>query len=125
MYYIQSHFNQIMALLNMSSEYFDEEGLLKVVKSFELSEAITKLNWNWNNYENPIKEAHILISTSQKLLVEISEYDQRLGSELSENQKKKINDSVEELGKLISYVKNKIKPTESLEIMNQTKNSLV
>ena len=107
-----------MVLLNMSSEYFDEEGLLKVVKSFELSEAITKLNWNWNNYENPIKEAHILISISQKLLVEISEYDQRLGSELSEDQKKKINDSVEELGKLISYVKNKIKPTESLEIMN-------
>ncbi len=104
---LQSHFNQIMILLNMSSEYFDEEGLLKVVKSFELSEAITKLNWNWNNYANPIKEAHILISTSQKLLVEISEYDQRLGSELSEDQKKKINDSVEELGKLISYVKNK------------------
>jgi hypothetical protein len=109
----------------MGSEYFDEEGLLKVIKAFELSEAITKLNWNWNNYPNPIKDAHELISTSQKLLIEISEYDQRLGSKLSENQKNQINNSVEDLGKLISYIKNKIKPTESLEIVNQTSSSLM
>jgi len=38
----------------MDSENFDEEGLLKVIKAFELSEAITKLNWNWDNYSNPI-----------------------------------------------------------------------
>ncbi len=109
----------------MSSEYFDEEGLLIVIRICELSETITKLNWNWNNYSNPIKEAHKLISTSQKLFIEISEYDQRLGSKLSENQKNQINNSVEDLGKLISYTKNKIKPTESLEIVNQTYNSLV
>ncbi len=109
----------------MGSEYFDEEGLLKVIKAFELSEAITKLNWNWNNYSNPIKEAHEIIYTSQKLLVEISEYEQRLGSKLSENQKNQIISSVEDLSKLISYTKNKIKPTESLEIVNQTYNSLV
>jgi len=109
----------------MGSEYFDEEGLLKVIKAFELSEAITKLNWNWNNYPNPIKDAHELISMGQKLLIEISEYDQRLGSKLSENQKNQINNSVEDLGKLISYIKNKIKPTESSEIVNQTYSSLV
>jgi len=109
----------------MGSEYFDEEGLLKVIRAFELSEAITKLNWNWNNYSNPIKDAHELISTSQKLLIEISEYDQRLGSKLSEKQKNQINNSVEDLGKLISYIKNKIKPTESLETVNQTYDSLL
>jgi len=109
----------------MVSEYFDEEGLLKVLKAFELAEAITRLTWNWNNYSNPIKDAHELISASQKLLLEISEYDQRLGSKLSENQKNRINDSVEDLGKLISYIKNKIKPTESLEIRTQTDKSLV
>jgi len=109
----------------MGSEYYDEEGLLKVIRAFELSEAITKLNWNWNNYSNPIEEAHELISTSQKLLIEISEYDQRLGSKLSEKQKNQINNSVEDLGKLLSYVKNKIKPTENLETVNQTYNSLV
>ena len=39
------------------TEYLDEEALLKVIKIFELSGAITKLNWNWNNYSDPIKEA--------------------------------------------------------------------
>ncbi len=109
----------------MGSEYFDEEGLLKVIKAFELSEAITKLNWNWNNYTNPIKEAHEIIYASQKLLVEISEYEQRLGSRLTENQKNQINSAVEDLGKLISYVKNKIKPTGGLESVDQTHDSLV
>ena len=104
----------------MGSEYFDEEGLLKVIKAFELSEAITKLNWNWNNFSNPIKEAHEIIYTSQKLLVEISEYEQRLGSKLTENQKNQINSAVEDLGKLISYIKNKIKPTESLELVDHS-----
>lgn len=104
----------------MNSEYFDEEGLLKVIKAFELSEAITKLSWNWNKCYDPIKDAHELIDKSQQLFIEISEYDQRLGSKLSENQKNKINNSVEDLGKMISYMKNKIKPTESLEIINQT-----
>jgi len=109
----------------MGSEYYDEEGLLKVIKAFELSEAITKLNWNWNNFSNPIKEAHEIIYASQKLLVEISEYEQRLGSKLNENQKNQINNAVDNLGKLIPYMKNKIKPTENLETVNQTYNSLV
>jgi len=51
----------------MDSENFDEEGLLKVIKAFELSEAITKLNWNWNNYSNPIKDAHELMEKRSKI----------------------------------------------------------
>ncbi|GEM_PF-908538 len=109
----------------MATEYFDEEGLLKVIKAFELSGAITKLTWNWSNYHDPIKDAHELIAKSQKLFVEISEYDQRLGSKLSENQKNKIINSVEDLEKLMSFIQNKIKPTESLEIIPQTDKSLV
>ncbi len=109
----------------MDSEYYDEEGLLKVIKAFELSEAITRLNWNWNNNSDPIKDAQELISKGQKLFIEISEYEQRLGSKLSKHQKNKIDNSIEDLGKLISYIKNKIRPTESLEIVNQTDNSLV
>ncbi len=109
----------------MGSEYYDEEGLLKVITAFELSEAITKLNWNWSNYSNPIKDAHELIAKGQKLFVEISEYEQRLGSKLSEHQKNKISNSIEDLVKVTSYIKNKIKPTESLEITNQADKSLV
>ena len=99
----------------MSSEYFDEEGLLKVIKAFELSEAITKLNWNWNNYPNPIKDAHELIAMSQKLFIEISEYEQRMSSKLNQYQKDKIHSAIEDLGKILSYIKNKIKPSEILE----------
>ncbi len=111
--------------MSTNSENFDEEGLLKVIKAFELSEAITKLNWNWDNYSEPIKDAHELIAKSQKLFVEISEYEQRMGSKLSKYQKNKIFSAIEDLGKLIPYIKNKIKPTEGLEIVDQTDNSLV
>ncbi len=97
------------------TENFDEEGLLKVIKTFELSEEITKLNWNWNNYSDPIKEAHELMGKGQKLFLEISEYEQRMGSKLSKYQRNKIDNAVEDLGKLIPYMKNKIKPYQSLE----------
>ena len=96
----------------MDSEYFDEEGLLKVIKAFELSEAITKLNWNWGSYSDAIKQAHELMEKSQKLFLEITEYEQRMGSKLTKYQKNKINSAVEDLGKLVPYMKNKIKPTE-------------
>ena len=99
----------------MDSEYFDEEGLLKVIKAFELSEAITKLNWNWNSYSDAIKQAHELMEKSQKLFLEISEYEQRIGSKLTKYQKDKINSAIEDLGKLVPYMKNKIKPAEILE----------
>lgn len=94
------------------SEYFDEEGLLKVIKIFELSEEITKLNWGWNNYSNPVKKAHELMDKGQKLFLEISEYEQRLGSKISMQQRKNIENAIEDLGKLIPYMKNKIKPYE-------------
>jgi len=97
------------------TENFDEEGLLKVIKTFELSEEITRLNWNWDNYSNPVKEAHELMGKGQKLFLEISEYEQRMGSKLSKYQRNKIDNAVEDLGKLIPYMKNKIKPYQSLE----------
>ena len=99
----------------MNAEFFDEEGLLKVIKTFELSEEITRLNWNWNNYTDPIKDAHELMGKGQKLFLEISEYEQRMGSKLSKYQRNKIDNAVEDLGKLIPYMKNKIKPYQSLE----------
>jgi len=97
------------------TENFDEEGLLKVIKTFELSEEITRLNWNWDNYSDPVKEAHELMGKGQKLFLEISEYEQRMGSKLSKYQRNKIDNAVEDLGKLIPYMKNKIKPYQSLE----------
>ncbi|TLX68462.1 MAG: hypothetical protein E6L00_00285 [Thaumarchaeota archaeon] len=97
------------------TEYFDEEGLLKVIKTFELSEEITRLNWSWNNHPDPVKKAHELMDKGQKLFLEISEYEQRMGSKLSKYQRDKIDDAIVDLGKLIPYMKNKIKPYESLE----------
>jgi len=94
------------------SEYFDEEGLLKVIRIFELSGEISKLNWGWSNHPDPIRRAHELMDKGQKLYVEISEYEQRIGSKLGIQQKKNIEDAMEEMGKLIPYMKNKIKPTE-------------
>ena len=94
---------------------FDEEGLLKVIKIFELSEEITRLNWNWNNYSDPVKVSHELMDKGQKLFLEISEYEQRMGSKLSTYQRNKIDNAIIDLGKLIPYMKNKIKPYESLD----------
>ncbi len=48
-----------------------------------------------------------------------------MGSKLSKYQKNKIFSAIEDLGKLIPYIKNKIKPTEGLEIVDQTDNSLM
>ena len=104
------------------TEYFDEEGLLKVIKIFELSEEITKLTWNWNNHPDPVRKAHELMDKGQKLFLEISEYEQRMGSKLSKYQRDKIDDAIVDLGKLIPYMKNKIKPYESLE-NSQLKNA--
>lgn len=94
------------------SEYFDEEGLLLVIKIFELSGEISKLNWGWNNHPDPIRRAHELMDRGQKLYVEVSEYEQRIGPNLGMQQKKNIEDAMEDLGKLIPYMKNKIMPAE-------------
>ncbi len=48
-----------------------------------------------------------------------------MGSSLSEYQRNVIYNSMEDLEKLIPYMKNKIKPTESLEIGDQKEKSLV
>ena len=94
------------------TEYFDEEGLLKVIKIFELSGEITKLNWGWNDRSDPVKNAHELMDNGQKILLEISEYEQRIGPKINVQQRKSIGDAIEDLGKLIPYMKDKIKPYE-------------
>ena len=99
----------------MHSENFDEEGLLKDIQVSELSLKISKLTFQWNNYSEPVKEAHRLMDEVRKYSLEISEYDHRMGSNLSEYQRNKIYNSMEDLEKLIPYMKNKIKPSEILE----------
>ncbi len=96
-------------------EYYDEEGLLKDIKASKLAGEITKLTWNWNNYSEPVKEAHELMNKVRKLFLEISEYQQRMGSKLNAYQKNKIHNAIEDLVKLLPYMENKIKPYESLE----------
>ena len=99
----------------MVAEKLDEEGLLKVIHAFELSEKITKLTFNWNNYPDSVEQAQKLMNEGQKLFIEIAEYEQRMGSDLSDYQKVKITEAVEDLGKLIPYMKNKIEATEYVE----------
>ncbi|TAK21068.1 MAG: hypothetical protein EPO37_03750 [Nitrosarchaeum sp.] len=99
----------------MHSENFDEEGLLKDIQLSELSLKISKLTFQWNNHSEPVKEAHRLLDEVRKYSLEISEYDHRMGSKLSEYQRNKIYNSMEDLEKLIPYMKNKIKPSEILE----------
>ena len=100
----------------------DEEGLLIVIKASELSGEIATLTWNWNNYSDPVKVAYELMDRVHKLFLEILEYDQRMGSKLNEYHKNKINNAIVDLRKLLPYMKNKIKPTESLETVDQTDN---
>ena len=109
----------------MDSEKFDEEGLLKNMALSELALKISKLTFGWNNHSEPVKEAHELMNNVRKLSLEISEYEQRMGPSLGEYQRTIIYNSMDELEKLIPYMKNKIKPTESLETVDQADNSLV
>jgi len=99
----------------MALENFDEECLLKDINCSKLSAAITKLTFSWNNNSNPIKEAHELMDRYRKLSLEILEYEQRMGSKLSENQRNKLDNSMEDLAKVIPYMENKIIPSEILE----------
>ncbi len=103
----------------MDSEYLDEEGLLKVIKTTKLTGEILSLTWNWNNFWNSIKEAHELMDKVQKLFSEIFEYEQRMGSKLSKYQINKIDNAIVELRKAIPHMENKIKPAESLEIVDK------
>ena len=69
----------------------------------------------WNNCSDHVKEAHGLLDNVRKLSLEISENDHRMDSKLSEYQRNKIYNSMEDLEQVISYLKNKIKHYESLE----------
>ena len=99
----------------MDLENFDEECLVKDINCSKLSAAITKLTFSQDDYSNPGEEAHKLMNRYRKLSLEISEYGQRMGSNLSIYQKNKINEAIEDLGKLIPDMKNKIKPSAILE----------
>ena len=99
----------------MHAEKFDEEGLLKDIELSELALKISKLTFGWNNHSDPVKEAHTFLNRVRQLSMEISEYEQRMGSNLSEYQRNKIYNSMEDLEKLISYMKNKIGSSVSVE----------
>jgi len=92
----------------MDSEYFDEEGLLKVIKATKLTGEVLTLTWNWNNFSDPVKEAHQVMDKVQKLFLEILEYEQRMGSELSKYQINKIDNAIVESRKAIPHMENKI-----------------
>ncbi len=99
----------------MSYENFDEECLLKDINCSKLSAAITKLTFSWDSYTNPGEEAHELMNRYRKLSLEILEYEQRMGSKLSEYQKNKLDSSMEDLEKVIPYMEKKIVPSAILE----------
>ncbi len=83
----------------------------------ELALKISKLTFGWNNHSEPVKEANGLMNEVRKLSLEISEYDQRMGFNLTENQRNQIKTGIDEFLKLLPYTKIKIKSTESLEIV--------
>jgi len=99
----------------MVSENFDEECLLKDINCSKLSAAITKLTFSWDNYSNSVEQAHELMNRYRKLSLEILEYEQRMGSKLSEYQKNKLDISMEDLAKVIPYMEKKIVPSAILE----------
>ncbi len=106
----------------MKSEKFDEEGLLKEMEVSELALKISKLTFGWNNHTNPEKESQILLNRVRKLSLEISDYEHRMGDDLSEYQRNKIYNSMDDLQNLIPFMKNKIVSYESSEdILNEDK----
>ena len=118
MLFLPKKYEYLKPFLNIElymTENFDEEGLLKDIQVSELALKITKFTFKWNNYSAPVKEAHGLMDDVRKLSLEISEYEHRMDSKLSEYQRNIIYNSMEDLEKLILYLKNKIKHYESLE----------
>jgi len=109
----------------MDSKRIDEEGLIKNMQISELVLKISKLTFGWDNHTDPIKEANELLIKVRRIPLEICEYEQRMGSSLSEYQRNTIYNSMEELETALPYMKNKIKDAESLEIVDKTDNSLV
>ncbi len=106
----------------MQSGNFDEEGLLKDMELSEIALKISKLTFGWNNYTDPEKESQRLLNRVRKLSLEISDYEHRMGTNLSEYQRNKIYNSMEDLQNLIPFMKNKIVSYESSEdILNKDK----
>ena len=99
----------------MGLENFDEECLLKDINCSKLSASITKLTFSWDSYTNPGEKAHELMNRYRKLSLEILEYEQRMGSTLTEYQKNKLDISMEDLAKVIPYMEKKIVPSAILE----------
>ena len=99
----------------MHSESFNEEGLLIDIELSEVALKISKLTFGWNNHSEPINEAHELLNIVRKLSLDISEYEQKIGSNLSDYQRNKIYDSMNDIEKLIPHMKNKIKIPEKTE----------
>ena len=109
----------------MDSKKIDEEGLIKNMQISELVLKISKLTFGWDNHTDPLKEANQIMIKVRRVPLEICEYEQRMGSSLSEYQRNTIYNSMEELEIVLPYLKNKIKAAESLEIVDKTDNSLV
>jgi len=115
-------YNTKFVFLIMKSEKFDEEGLLKEMEISELALKISKLTFGWKNYTGPEKESQRLLNRVRKLSLEISDYEHRMGTNLSEYQRNKIYNSMEDLQNLIPFMKNKIVSYESSEnILNEDK----
>ncbi len=106
----------------MQAVKFDEEGLLIDIELSELALKISKLTFGWNNHSDPIKESQRLMDMVRKIALEISEYEQRIGSNLSEYQRIKIYRSMEDVENLIPYMKNKIELHERLEKISNIEN---
>jgi len=50
----------------------------------ELALKISRLTFGWNNHSDAVKQANEVMNEVRKLSLEISEYDQRIGSNLNE-----------------------------------------
>lgn len=96
-------------------ERTDEEGLLKNIQISELSLKISKLTFGWDNHVDPIKQAQILVHEVQKISLEVSEYGERMSSNLSGYQRDLIYKSMDDLEKLLPQLKKKITPSKSTE----------
>lgn len=100
---------------SLVQEYFDEEGLIKQMELSELTLKISKLSYSWEDRVEPFKEAHYLINQVQRISLEISEFQERMETRLSDYQRNLIYNALEDLEKLIPYLKRKIKSVEGIE----------
>ncbi len=96
-------------------ERIDEEGLLKNIQIAELALKMSKIIFGWGNHVDPVKQAQILIHEVQKISLEVSEYGERMGPNLSDYQRDLIYKSMDDLEKLLPQLKKKIAPSKSTE----------